>query len=294
VIELLTAYRHGMTGTDPLRSSISTWHSLQHDGARIACLDFGGTGLPVVLLHGLAGHAGEWAETAGWLTERHRVVALDVRGHGHSERAPDDVSRAAHVADVAFVIERLGLRPVVLVGQSLGGHLAILVAARCPTLVRALVVAEASPAGAGEQGAARIAAEVRTSLARWPVPFASREAAVTFFGGPSVSADAWAAGLEQRDDGWWPTFDLDVMARTLRQAIAADYWNEWERIHCPALIVRAGAGQLTTAQAQEMVDRLPHARLAELPDAPHDLHLGQPEAWRDAVAPFLSTLSCRS
>jgi pimeloyl-ACP methyl ester carboxylesterase len=124
------------------------WNLLHREGVQIACLDFGGRGPPVLLLHGLAGHAAEWTDTARWLTESHRVLALDLRGHGRSEHAPGDVSRGAHVADVAFATERLGSAPVVLVGQSLGGHLAMLVAARHPTLVRGLVVVEASPAGA--------------------------------------------------------------------------------------------------------------------------------------------------
>lgn len=55
---------------------------LERDGVRLAGLDFGGTGTRVLLLHGLAAHAGEWAETAGWLTTRCRVLALDARGHG--------------------------------------------------------------------------------------------------------------------------------------------------------------------------------------------------------------------
>src|SRR4051794_3419557 len=119
-------------------------------GVRLAGLDFGGEGPPVLLLHGLAGYAGEWAETAGWLTERCRVVALDARGHGRSERFPADVSRAAHVADAAFAIERLALAPVVAVGQSLGGQTALLLAAERPDLVRGLVVADASPHGGGQ------------------------------------------------------------------------------------------------------------------------------------------------
>ncbi|MGH2969162.1 MAG: alpha/beta fold hydrolase, partial [Solirubrobacteraceae bacterium] len=102
---------------------------LERDGVRLAGLDFGGAGPPVLLLHGLAGYAGEWAETAGWLTERSRVVALDGRGHGGSERLPADVSRAAHAADVHFVIECLGLDATVVVGQSLGAQVAMLVAA---------------------------------------------------------------------------------------------------------------------------------------------------------------------
>jgi pimeloyl-ACP methyl ester carboxylesterase len=58
----------------------------------LACRDFGGDGAAVLLLHGLAGHADEWTETASWLTKRCRVVAFDARGHGHSERFPGGFS----------------------------------------------------------------------------------------------------------------------------------------------------------------------------------------------------------
>lgn len=225
---------------------------LERDGVRLAGLDFGGTGPCVLLLHGLAGHAGEWAETAGWLTERCRVLALDGRGHGRSERFPLDVSRAAHVADAVFAVERLRLGPVVLIGQSLGGHAALLVAAERPDLVRGLVVADASPA----EGDETAVAEVDEALRRWPVPFASREAAVEFFGGPSLSAEAWADGLEHRDGGWWPRFDVDVILRTLWEAVSQCYWGEWESIGCPTLVVRAGYGMIPAADAQSMTKRL--------------------------------------
>lgn len=64
------------------------WSYIQRDGTRLALTDFGGSGPPVLLLHGLAGHAEEWSETASWLTGDHRVFALDLRGHGRSERRP--------------------------------------------------------------------------------------------------------------------------------------------------------------------------------------------------------------
>lgn len=100
-----------------------------------------------MLLHGLAGHAGEWEATARPLGRRHRVVAVDQRGHGRSERYPGDVSRAAYVADVVAVIERLGMGAVALIGQSLGGHTAMLTAAACPELVDALILVEAGADG---------------------------------------------------------------------------------------------------------------------------------------------------
>ncbi|MFL5816937.1 MAG: alpha/beta fold hydrolase [Conexibacter sp.] len=271
------------------------WSSLQQAGTALAYLDYGGSGPPAILLHGLAGHAGEWRETAEWLTETFRVVALDARGHGRSERLPADVSREAHVADVALVVEQLRLGPAVVLGQSLGGLSALIFAARRPELVRGVVIADASPAGADDAAeAAAVAAEVAASLKRWPVPFATREAAVAFFGVRgygSLAAEAWADGLEQCDGGWQPAFEVNVMERTLHAAIVEDHWGDWERIQCPALVVRAGAGIIPAADAHAMVDRLPDTTFIELPGAAHDLHLDQPARWRDVVSAFLSELA---
>jgi pimeloyl-ACP methyl ester carboxylesterase/predicted nucleic acid-binding protein len=257
--------------------------SLQRGGVRLSYLDFGGDGPLVLLVHGLAGHAGEWAETASWLSRRGRVLALDARGHGRSERRPADVSRDAHVADVIALIERIGGAPVTLVGQSLGGNTAFLVAAARPDLVRGLVVAEASPARGGED----VVDEVARSLAAWPVPFPSRRAAVAFFGGPSVPAEAWADGLEPRRDGLWPRFDRDVMVSTLREAVSRSYWQAWERIRCPVLVVRAGEGILRPRIAREMTDRLPNARRVDVAGARHDVHLDRPAEWKAILGDFL-------
>lgn len=138
--------------------------ALEREGVRLALLDFGGSGKPALLLHGLAGHSAEWSATASWLRRGRRVLALDIRGHGHSEREPQEVGPETLVADVAFAIERLELGPALLIGQSLGGHLALRVASDHPELVETLVVVEAGPAGAGSEGAAKQAAELEDSL----------------------------------------------------------------------------------------------------------------------------------
>src|SRR5207249_11521180 len=97
----------------------------------VAAYDYGGRGTEVVsLLHRLAGHAREWDDTAAWLTASKRVIALDQRGHGRSERQPADMSRDACVSDVVAGMDRLTLDQAVLVGQSLGGHTPFLTSAR--------------------------------------------------------------------------------------------------------------------------------------------------------------------
>jgi pimeloyl-ACP methyl ester carboxylesterase len=222
---------------------------LEREGVRLAATDFGGAGPPALLLHGLGGHTGEWADTARWLTGHHRVLALDARGHGESERQPADVSLAARVADVVFAIEELGLAPAVLIGQSLGAITALLVASERPDLVGALIVVDA---------------------------------------GVSADDDAFVPGVVEALSSWPdPKFDLNVMERTLRETIGRSFWDEWERIACPTLVVRAGNGMLPAEEARAMVERLRRAQLIEIAGAGHDLHLDSPAEWREAVERFL-------
>jgi pimeloyl-ACP methyl ester carboxylesterase len=258
------------------------WRTTVRNGTTLACLDHGGDGPAAVLVHGLAGHAGEWSGTAAWLAPSHRVVAPDARGHGRSRRRPDDVSRAAFVDDLAGWIERLGLAPAVVIGQSLGAHTAFLLAARRPELVRALVVAEATPEPDPEAPAS-----VEAWLRSWPVPFASRQDALAFFG-DTTWGRAWTDGLERRDGGLGPAFDVDVMVAALAETAERSFWDEWRRATCPTLVVRAGDGGIPAALAERMVAEAPQATAAVIPDAGHDLHLHQPDAWREVLETFLA------
>ena len=270
---------------------MATWDEMTRDGVRLAHRDFGGDGPPALLLHGLAGHSGEWAQTASWLTARCRVIALDARGHGRSERFPADVSRDAVVADAVFVVEQLRLQPVVVVGQSIGGLTALSLAARRPDLVRGLVLVDASPSG-GEGVEEAVSATAR-ALREWPASFGSRSDAHAFFAerfGGDLAAEAWTNGLERVEDGWQPRFDVEVMAQTLREAISVPSWEEWDSITCPTLVVRAGNGMVEPEIAKEMTERLSSAQLVEIADAAHDVHLDRPDEWREALTGFLDSV----
>ena len=260
----------------------ATWHELERDGTRLWCRDHGGVGPAVMLLHGLAGYAREWDETASWLSGSCRVVAPEQRGHGRSERRPQDVSRSAFVDDAAEWLRRLRLVPAIVVGQSLGGHTAFLLAARHPELVRALVVAEATPEPYPEA-----ADTVGRWLESWPVPFTSPAEARTFFGGDTLRGRVWADGLECRAGGLWPAFDPDVMVAAIAEGAATGYWDDWRRVTCPTLVVRA-AGPDGREEYERMAALNPMARLVEIEDAGHDVHLDQPAAWRAAIEPFVA------
>ncbi|GAA2419755.1 alpha/beta hydrolase [Streptomyces glaucus] len=268
-----------------MHTASPTHHLTVPDGTRLAHRDHTPsppapeTG-PVLLLHGLAGHQGEWDDLVPrLLADGHRVVTYDARGHGASTRRPATVTRACHVRDAVALIEHLALAPVTLVGQSLGGHTAMLLAAHHPDLVRSLVLVEAGPGGPSPELPDRTA----RWLDSWPVPFASPEEARRFLG-----HRAWAAGLERRPDGWHPRFDRTTMIDTVSELATTAYWDAWSRVTSPTLLVRGEHGTLTEQDATKALTRRPATRHVLVPDAGHDVHLDQPGRLHEEIARFLT------
>ncbi|MDO0927204.1 alpha/beta hydrolase [Streptomyces sp. TG1A-8] len=271
-------------------------------GLRLAAWEFPGPpaeaepGAPgVLLLHGLMGRASHWASTARWLGERHRVVALDQRGHGRSDKPPQAAhTREAYVQDAGAALEQLGLAPAVVIGHAMGALTAWQLAALRPDLVRGLVICDmrASPLGAASQR------EWADWFRSWPVPFATLADVRRWFGEddprverPCPSRGAFYAEVMQESaDGWRPVFEPEQMLRARESWVHDAHWEELAQVRCPALVVRGLDGELGRAEAQEMVRVLPLGAYAEVADAGHLVHLDQPAAWRAAVEPFLEAV----
>lgn len=256
------------------------------DGVRLACTEYGPcdeSAVPALLLHGLAGHTAEWDALAELLGPGYRLVGYDARGHGRSDRLPEDVSRAAHVRDVVSVADQLALDRPVLIGQSLGGLTALLTAAAHPDLVRALVLVEAGPRGPAPE----LPGKIGRWLDSWPVPFESPEAAAHFFGGGPAGL-AWAAGLEVRPDGLYPRVDRDVMVGCVAESAVRSFWAEWDQVRCPTLVVRGEKGAMPASEAAEMRVRRPvGTRVETVPGAGHDVHLDRPAQLHALIREFL-------
>jgi pimeloyl-ACP methyl ester carboxylesterase len=271
------------------------------DGVRLAAWEFGdppkGHGEAehaqgVVLLHGLMGRASHWASTARWLTERHRAVALDQRGHGRSDKPPEGpYTRDAYISDAEAAIEQLGLARVTLIGHAMGALTAWQLAAKRPDLVQALIICDmrASALGAASQR------EWEYWFRSWPLPFATLADVRKWFGedDPWVERHNPARGeffaevMAERADGWRPVFSRRQML-TVRETWVHDaHWEELAQVQCPTLVVRGLDGELGRAEAQEMVRVLPRGEYAEVADAGHLVHYDQPEGWRTAIEPFL-------
>lgn len=234
----------------------------------------------MVILHGLAGSASEFIPTARAL-DAHRVLLIDQRGHGHSTRRPSDTSRAAFVRDCVEVIEAECSGAVALVGQSMGAHTAMLVAATRPDLVAKLVLLEGNEGGGEPETNDQLGDFFRS----WPVPFQTKAAAAEFLGDGPLER-AWVEDLEERSDGYYPRFDPDVMVSVIN-ALTTSRLKEWQKVTAPTLVVYAENGMFTEDAKATFIGSGQKVTRIDLVGASHDAHLDGFEAWIQSLRSFI-------
>lgn len=241
-------------------------HEIANKEVRLSYLDNDGDGPVVVALHGLSGTGDDLIPTATAVGGSYRFVLPDFRGHGKSTRRPADVSRAAFVDDVAAVIRRVSPdRPVTLVGQSMGGHTAILATASFPDLVERLIVVEATVAGS------RDPVGIGDEFRAWPIPFGSVTEAENFLGRDAL-AQSWIEQLEPLEDGRLvPAFDADVMQRIMEDV--GPGWEEWKSVTAPTTVVFAADSMYSPREQADFIASRPGTRQVVLTGGTHDAHL---------------------
>ena len=248
---------------------------------------------PVVLLHGITGHARVWDHLAERLAPRHRVLALDQRGHGDSDPAPDDDYRVGTMADdVAAFVGSLRIDRFALLGHSMGGRIAIRYAADHAARLERLVIVDIGP-DINLAGLQR----VRDMMANAPERIESEEWAVEYIrrANPLQDVDMLRErvrhGLRRAPDGeltWKYAKGLRDMMREGRRD-AVDLWEPLPRIPCPTLIVRGAESDILSAEvAKKMAERLPDGRVVEIAGAGHTVPADRPEEFVRQIRAFLA------
>ncbi|WP_060888154.1 alpha/beta fold hydrolase [Streptomyces caniscabiei] len=282
-------------------------------------------GRTLLLLHGLAGHQGEWDDLVPrLLADGHRVVTYDARGHGASTRRPTDMSRGACVRDAATVIRELcgahrTQRPAPRPDRTppafppqpphsahlphlppllpLPPHPPLTLVGQSLGGHTAFLTAAAHPelldslilieAGPGTPDPT-LPAHIAAWLDSWPTPFDSPSRAADFFGHPS-----WSRNLERRPDGWYPRAERAAMLAAVAELADTTYHAEWAATTCPTLVVRGAHGTMAAADAAAMpTTRSPGTRtdLTVMEEAGHDVHLDQPSHLHTKISRFLNSL----
>lgn len=241
---------------------------------------------PVVLIHGGSAHAHWWDHIAVELAQAYRVIALDSRGHGDSDRInPPSYEVHDYVEDIAAVITQLQLAPCGLIGHSLGGLIAMTYAIRHGQTLSFLIIVDMGP---------RLQPSRRMQLlSRAPTPiFANDAALVHRF--RLLPEETWAAPelLHQiARQSARVLSDGRLMLKTDRATFVRqphDVSTELSRITCPTLLIRGGESKtLSPAVVKEMEGQCPRLRTVEIPGAGHHVFLDKPAAFLEVVRKFL-------
>ncbi|RLL67787.1 alpha/beta hydrolase [Streptomyces sp. Z26] len=258
---------------------VETFRTLRR--RRFACLDFGGPGPAVLALHGHFGRSRLFAPLAAALAGRHRVIALDQRGHGLSDHG-GDFGPDAYVEDAAALLRALDLGPVAVLGHSMGGLVALHLAARHPELVDALVVADMTVLNREPE------AHPVLDVSDWPRRAATRDGLRRAIEERGVPDAGYFLESAVRDgDGWRLLFDPAEMMAS-QHAMTGDHSAAWYASRQPALLLRGGdTFMLDRGTAERMAAGRPGTELVELPDCGHWLYADDPDGFAYAVGAFL-------
>lgn len=262
-------------------------HDPQPDDGGLAVGEWAGSGPLVLALHGLTAHHRCWDLVAQALPD-HRVLAPDLRGRGRSNALSGASSMAQHADDVARVLREREAGPAVVVGHSMGGFVALVLAVRHPDLVDRLVLVDGGlPFAPAELTSTRAALEaIQARLeARWP----DEEAYVNVFRQHPALVSDWSEATHR-----YVTYDAErtpdgsVRASARTEAVLADQvdilegsalagaWESLEAgvhpasfLHAPRGFVDDPPGLYADATVRDLQQRFPHVAVQLVPDVNH-------------------------
>lgn len=245
-----------------------------------------GTGEPLVILHGLFGSKRNWSSIAGRLAEYRRVITVDMRNHGESPW--DDVHDYPALADdAARLIERVVGGPATVMGHSMGGKAAMLLALGRPELVERLVVVDIAPARSQSSPLLLVKA-----MRRVPLETLSRRAEVDAVLA-EVIPDLAVRGFLAQNVVTEPTglrwsVNLDAIERNGESIVGFPDIPPGVTFAKPTLFIAGGRSDYLRPEHRDTIMRLfPAATIETIPHAGHWVHAEAPGPFLDVVSRFL-------
>ena len=247
---------------------------------------------PVLLLHGGNQSAHSWDLVSLHLADRYRVIALDQRGHGDSEWSREsDYTLGALARDAAALIRDRGMARPILVGHSMGGMVALLLAKLHPELPRALVIVDVGPE-ISERGTGSIRDFVQRNVEfDDPEQFLDEVAKYDPFRKREHMARTLKYNLLRRADGKY-------VSKHDRRRVGDPFGSERVSLDCvrrfdfPVLVVRGAESTVLESDAAErFAGALPSGRLITIPACGHNVHSQNTPGFLAGIAPFLDALA---
>ena len=266
------------------------------NGLNFHYLEWGAPHLPtIMMLHGVSQQAHSWDFISLPLSVDYHVVAVDQRGHGDSDWAPDgDYSTDAYVADVEAIVAALDLQNFHLMGHSMGGRNSLAWASGRPGILRSLTIVDTGPE-TQRRGQNRIQhfrelpdeLDTFDEFARRVMEYTGRSREQTL--------GALQYSIRQRPDGKWTwKYDKAMRAPGFRApAWTPDQlWEGWRKIDCPTLVTRGARSDIfSAATMSRMAAEHPDCTAVTIANAGHLVQGDNPPAFLAAVKELLGRVA---
>ncbi len=256
-------------------------------GVELAYDDIG-SGSCVVLLHGYPFNRSLWSEQVKEISQRHRVITPDLRGHGETAVTPGVVSMEDMAGDVAGLLESLNISRATISGLSMGGYVAFAFHRLFPSQVRALILADTRPQADTEEAKQNRAQQAEKALREGMEGIADALL-------PKLSAPETVAkrpDIVKRVREMIVSTNPEGAAAALRgMAERQDVTSFLSRIIAPTLILVGSEDALTPVADAELMHReIGGSRLQIIKGAGHVSNLEKPDEFNRALVEFLSSV----
>ena len=245
-----------------------------------------GRGEPLLLLHGLGSSTADWALQMEAFAAQHRVIAVDMRGHGRSTKPPGPYTIPMFATDTVRFLKALHISSAHILGISLGGMIAFQLAVSAPEMVKSLVIVNSVPSMV-----------VKGFADRWQLW--RRSAIVELLGmrrmgeylAPRLFPKPEQAELRQEIIQRWARNDKRAYLAASRSFVGWDVTSQLAAIECPTLVITADEDYWPVADKEVYTAQIPQARLLVIEDSRHATPVDQPAIFNTAVLSFLSSVS---
>jgi 3-oxoadipate enol-lactonase len=259
-----------------------------YDGCQLHYEEYG-HGAPLLLVHGLGSSTLDWEFQTAVLAAHYRVIVLDLRGHGRSDKPVEHYSIAGFAEDVAALIEHLKLGPVHLVGISMGGMIGFQLGVERPELLQSLCIVNSGPEVKAKSFADCVQIAKRWSFSR----LLSLETIAKGLGKllfPKPEQIELRLKIERR----WPRNDKRAYLSSLDAIIGWGVRDRLSHISCPVLVVSGDRDYTSVASKEAYVSEITDARLLVINDSGHASPMDQPETFNAQLLNFLEEVTARA
>jgi 3-oxoadipate enol-lactonase len=245
--------------------------------------ELSGKGNPLLLIHGLGSSTREWEPQVLEFSKAYQVIAIDLRGHGKSDKPQGPYTIPQFASDTAELLKALGVGSAHVVGLSLGGGVGFQLAIDFPDLVRTLVIVNSGPVGFRDTPEDRLALEQRIQIVQRDGMRAMGQVLSQRLFPKPEQASLRGMFVER-----WAENDPRAYMEATRSLDGWDVTDKLGSIRIPTLVISADQDYTPVAVKEAYAKLMPDARLVVIPDAHHATPLERPNEFNSTLMEFLS------